>query len=546
MDSPPLEIHKHKDRRPSAHFISGSAVFLTEVTRALLTYGSYDRYCFRRGQMSQQIDPSGGWASVSDRVEYLDSHNIDELSRFDQPILASGLFSDLVDHQALRQLFSSTCDWPITGMVFAVESKFPPPWMLWLASRDVRPWDALICCSNAQRKAIDHHLDALPEFYPHLTRLQSVPRMQLPVIPLGTESIPDDTERRASVRRRLAMAEDEVMILYVGRFSPTTKADLIPLVVAFAASFAAGHRNARLVLAGDDTRYRMADALTAVAERLGCGDRVIVDGDPTSTEKLDLYYAADVFVSPADHTQEAFGITLIEAFAAGLPVIASNWDGYRDVVIDGETGFLVPTYWTDLGPWFDLLHLCGRPAADGILPGATVVNIERLTESLTLLTQDAERRKRMGRNARRAFFERFHWRVVVAQYESLWDELKARARREASSSPPARRSLGGTVKQTFEHYPTRTLGDDCLVSLGPMAARLDPLLRSLKSIPAKAIPSFDEIARELVNQLSMDGSLPIGELVSRASGLEVGSALSTRLTAARLLKYGVFRPMSAS
>ncbi len=56
-----------------------------------------------------------------------------------------------------------------------------------------------------------------------------------------------------------------------------------------------------------------------------------------------VWHAADVFVSPSDNIQETFGLAVIEAMASGLPVVASDWDGYRDLVADGETGFLVPT-----------------------------------------------------------------------------------------------------------------------------------------------------------------------------------------------------------
>jgi len=44
---------------------------------------------------------------------------------------------------------------------------------------------------------------------------------------------------------------------------------------------------------------------------------------------------------------ESFGLTLIEAHASGLHAVVSDWNGYRDLVEDGQTGFLVPTRWTD-------------------------------------------------------------------------------------------------------------------------------------------------------------------------------------------------------
>ena len=51
----------------------------------------------------------------------------------------------------------------------------------------------------------------------------------------------------------------------------------------------------------------------------------------------------DIFCSLSDNIQETFGITPIEAMSAGLPVVVSDWDGYRDTVRDGIDGFRVPT-----------------------------------------------------------------------------------------------------------------------------------------------------------------------------------------------------------
>jgi spore coat protein SA len=68
---------------------------------------------------------------------------------------------------------------------------------------------------------------------------------------------------------------------------------------------------------------------------------------------------------------EAFGIAAVEASAAGLPVIATAVGGLRDIVVDGETGFLLQ-------------------------PG----NVQGMHECLSLLAQDGHRRVRMSRAAR--------------------------------------------------------------------------------------------------------------------------------------------------
>src|ERR1700760_3430249 len=57
----------------------------------------------------------------------------------------------------------------------------------------------------------------------------------------------------------------------------------------------------------------------------------------------ELWAGADVFLSLVDNIQETFGITPLEAMAAGLPVVVSDWDGYRSTVRDGIEGFLIPT-----------------------------------------------------------------------------------------------------------------------------------------------------------------------------------------------------------
>ena len=64
-------------------------------------------------------------------------------------------------------------------------------------------------------------------------------------------------------------------------------------------------------------------------------------GRVTDTEKVQLFRTADVFVSPATG-QESFGIVLLEAMAAGAPIVCSDIHGYKGVVKRGEQALLVP------------------------------------------------------------------------------------------------------------------------------------------------------------------------------------------------------------
>src|SRR6516164_998135 len=67
-----------------------------------------------------------------------------------------------------------------------------------------------------------------------------------------------------------------------------------------------------------------------------------VDGTQPDT-RFAVWHAADIFASLSDNIQETFGLVIVEAMASGLPIVASDWDGYRDLVTDGESGYLVPS-----------------------------------------------------------------------------------------------------------------------------------------------------------------------------------------------------------
>src|SRR5262249_22041505 len=98
------------------------------------------------------------------------------------------------------------------------------------------------------------------------------------------------------------------------------------------------HPEARLVVV---CRGRPLEGYRRFAARQGWSSNDVVFAGYVSSEDLPRYYqSADVFCAP-NTGQESFGIVLLEAMAAGAPIVASDIPGYRDVVEHGAQGFLV-------------------------------------------------------------------------------------------------------------------------------------------------------------------------------------------------------------
>src|SRR4029079_10864565 len=85
----------------------------------------------------------------------------------------------------------------------------------------------------------------------------------------------------------------------------------------------------------------LLDDLRALAGRLGIAERVHFLGAVPHSRLPAVLHAADLLLLTTE-PPESFGIVLIEAMAAGLPTIATEYPGVRAVVDEGETGLLVP------------------------------------------------------------------------------------------------------------------------------------------------------------------------------------------------------------
>ena len=153
----------------------------------------------------------------------------------------------------------------------------------------------------------------------------------------------------------------------------------------------------RLVIAGPgDLDRESADSLDEIVR---IDDRAVLNAGAVTNDALPRYYAsADVFCSPATGG-ESFGIVLLEAMAAGAPVVASDIHGYRDVVAHGETGLLVPAR----------------------APHAIAGAISRLLDNPSLALRLSEKGRRVA--------QQYRWQRVASEVEAYYQRCAEEAKR---------------------------------------------------------------------------------------------------------------------
>ena len=201
-------------------------------------------------------------------------------------------------------------------------------------------------------------------------RLRAAYGRNATVITHGADFAPASVEQVRAVRARYALDEKFVM-LTVNFLHPRKRIDLFLRALAELKT-RAPNAVALIVGAGPEN-----DALQAMARELNLADVARFTGF-VPDEQLPAYYAAsDVYAHTCKN--ESFGLSVLEASAAGLPVIAVNEGGPREIVADGVTGFLA--------------EATPRALADAALR----------------LAYDAARRKQMGDAGKIRVMEMYSW-----------------------------------------------------------------------------------------------------------------------------------------
>lgn len=251
--------------------------------------------------------------------------------------------------------------------------------------------DRIVACSDAVRRyALECY--GLPE-------AKVVTLRNAIVVP----ALVDDPSGRARHRAGFGAGPEDLLIGTLGRLEEPKKG--LSFFLRAAALIARERPRARFVLVGEGPARKRLETL---AEAAGLAGRTVFAGERRDVAAL--LPAFDLFVQPS--LWEGFGLTLLEAMAAGRPVIASRVGGVPEVVRDGRDGLLVP-------------------------PG----DAEALAGAVLALLRDPVLAARLGRSGRERVATSFGIDGLVRDTVALYRELlgaRHGAPAAVSAAPPGR------------------------------------------------------------------------------------------------------------
>jgi len=408
---------------------------------------------------------------------------------------------------------------PITTLIHSVNwLELLPLYLAMMTTSE--SYDAIVATSSASEIAVRQVIGWLADTC-DIQRSVTIVR-----IPLAIDVFNVGGVSKLASRKLLNLKQESLILLFVGRLTEEYKADLQPLLSALK-HVALGTPNVHLVIAGQDS-INYAVRLREQAHALGVFDYVTILANQSDAVKHLLYSAADIFVSPVDNIQESFGLTLLEAMAHRLPVVASDWSGYRDIVQTGHTGFLVPTYW-DMEAGERASEYSGVETQYGVhsyLAQHTVVDVKALIDCLTVLCTDGEVRAAMGEAGHQRVLNEFTWPRVLAQYQDLVDDQMANARSFVTTE---RASL--SLNKVFSHYASAPLSDAVVITAADSGVQAAQKLQSDSSADVL-------IVRDLLAMIVAEGPLQLKHILARSKSPACRSLITGLLKRGLLVVVG--------
>ena len=379
-----------------------------------------------------------------------------------------------INHWAWKRMPWGDGSYSIIGIVHTLCSHSVQQSLGHYASAPVRPWDALICTSQAARSVVEGFFERQETWLRNRNEACRFERPQLPVIPLGIH--PDNwappvskTASCRAARAKLGLQQEAQVVLLAGRLDLMTKFQPGPLFQSLANLKDTKHPKLEVLIYGEAPTPEMERLWHRAVAQLA--PQLTVHWVPGKDASLaaTVRWAADVFISLSDNPQETFGITPLEAMAAELPCLVSDWNGYKESVIQpGEaghpTGLRVTTRLIK-GLGASEAHMMLQESIDfgfavGRISQGVAVDLEQFQHHLSTLLSRPELRQAMGAAGRQRVQSIYDWKVVMEQWRHLVRDLNERrchARASQQTTPPQLPPWMPDTSVAFGHFASEIL-----------------------------------------------------------------------------------------
>ena len=444
--------------------IMGRQVAGNSFLKAYFRYSDYKEFWVYSNKKAEAED-FARFAREQGRNEKIKFINFQNTGNLKEPGL---LFypGPSISLHAKRRSFYKDNSWSLCGITHTTSSGLAMDSITDLITSPVQSWDALICTSTSVKKNVESLLESQINYLKDRLGITKITLPKLPIIPLGihTDEFLYTREQKSISRQKLGVNEETIVVLYTGRLSFHAKAH--PMAMYRALEKATNETKKEVVLI--ECGWHANDSIEKIFKQTAletCPSIRVVTLDGRKEENRNLAWAsADIFCSLSDNIQETFGIVPIEAMAAGLPVVVSDWDGYKDSVRNGKEGFRIPTYMPEAGLGKDLAyrHGVGIDNYDmycGLTCSLISVDINATTKAFEKLFKSKDLREEMGNAGKKRAREKYDWKVIINQYEDLWSQQNEIRKKNSSSIKELKYPWPGRMDPfySFASYPTNII-----------------------------------------------------------------------------------------
>ncbi|MGB5982031.1 MAG: glycogen synthase [Nonlabens sp.] len=260
----------------------------------------------------------------------------------------------------------------------------------WVEKTAIEMADAIIAVSKETKEDVLTHFNVAPE--------------KIEVIYNGIDLQEYHKTESVEALVKHGIDPEKPYVLFVGRI--TKQKGIIHLVNAI--KYLDSNTQVVLCAGAPDTEEISREMEHAVTEARKERENIIWIAEMLDKPSvIELYSHAAVFCCPSIY--EPFGIINVEAMACGCPVVASAVGGIKEVVIDGETGSLVPLNQQKQAPF--------EPVEPDLFS-------RDLAQAINKLVKNPDLRAQMGKAGRKRVEEYFDWKAIAEQTASLYQSLK--------------------------------------------------------------------------------------------------------------------------